>query len=250
LKIPSDIKRNAGEAVVEYRMIEEGDRIMVGLSGGKDSFVLAHVLYELQKKAPVKFELVCATFDPGFPDFGTDIIRQYAAECGWEFHTVKMDIASLIDEKDFNDAPCALCSRMRRGHLYTLMDKLNCTKLALGHHADDAIVSFMMSYFRGHGLTTMGPNVPALENKRIIRPLILVPESKIVRFAAECNFPICGKCRYKKYLDESGDRMFFRNILAQIEEKIPELRTLSLKSMGKIEKNYLFDKKFIDFLQK
>jgi tRNA(Ile)-lysidine synthase TilS/MesJ len=106
-----------------------------------------------------------------------------------------------------------------------------------------------MSYFRGHGLTTMGPNVPALENKRIIRPLILVPESKIVRFAAECNFTICGKCRYKKYLDESGDRMFFRNILAQIEEKIPDFRSLALKSMGKIEKNYLFDKKFIDFLQ-
>ena len=249
MKIPPDIRRKAGEAVAEYRMIEDNDRIMVGLSGGKDSFVLAHVLYELQKKAPVNFELVCVTFDPCFPDFGIEKIRQYAEDCGWEYHTVKMDIASLIDEKDFNDAPCALCSRMRRGHLYTLMDKLKCNKLALGHHADDAVISFMMSYFRGHGLSTMGPNVPALENKRIIRPLILVPESKIARFAAECSFPICGKCRYEKYLDESGDRMFFRTILAEIEEKIPEFRTLALKSMGKIEKNYLFDKNFIDFLQ-
>lgn len=249
MKIPPDINRKVGEAVVNYRMIEANDRIMVGLSGGKDSFVLAHTLYELQKKAPVKFELVCATFDPGFPDFGAEIIRDYAEKQGWEFHSVKLDISPIIAEKNFEDAPCALCSRLRRGHLYTLMDKLNCSKLALGHHADDAIISFVMSYFRGHGLTTMGPNVPALGKKRLIRPLIFVPEVKIARFAAECAFPICGKCRYKKYLDESGDRVFFRKILSEIEQKIPDFRSLALKSMGKIEKNYLFDKKFIDFLQ-
>lgn len=249
MKIPSDINRKAGEAIVNYRMIEEGDRIMIGLSGGKDSFVLAHTLYEFQQKAPVKFELVCATFDPCFPDFGADIIRGYAESQNWEFHSVKLDIAAINQEKDFEDAPCAMCSRLRRGNLYTLMDKLNCNKLALGHHADDAIISFIMSYFRGHGLSTMGPCVPALENKRIIRPLILVPEAKIARFAAECSFPICGKCRYKKHLDESGDRVFFRKILAEIEERIPDFRSLALKSMGKIEKNYLFDKNFIDFLQ-
>lgn len=249
MKIPPDINRKVGEAIVNYRMIEADDRIMIGLSGGKDSYVLAHALYEMQKKAPVKFELLCVTFDPGFPDFGVEIIQNYAASQNWEFHTVKADIASIIEEKNFNDAPCALCSRLRRGHLYTLMDNLNCNKLALGHHADDAIISFVMSYFRGHGLSTMAPNVPALEKKRLIRPLILVPEAKIARFAAENNFPICGKCRYKKYLDESGDRVFFRQILSQIEEKVPDFRSLALKSMGKIEKNYLFDKKFIDFLQ-
>lgn len=248
MKVPSVITRKAGEAIVNYRMIEENDRIMIGLSGGKDSFVLAHTLHALQKKAPVRFELICATFDPGFPHFNTEDISRYAKEQNWKFNSVRLDIEPIIQEKNFNDAPCALCSRLRRGHLYTLMDKLKCNKLALGHHADDAIISFMMSYFRGHGLSTMGPNVPALENKRIIRPLILVPEAKIAEFASSLALPECGKCRYDKYLDECGDRVFFRKILTDIEKKVPDFRSLALKSMGKIEKNYLFDKNFIDFL--
>ena len=242
--------RKAGEAVVNYKMIEANDRIFIGLSGGKDSFVLAHVLYELQKKAPIPFELVCGTFDPGFPGFGIDIIRDYAQTQNWEFHSVKLDIAPLIAEKNFSDSPCALCSRLRRGHLYTLMDKLKCSKLALGHHADDAIISFLMSFFRGHGISTMGPNVPALDNKRLIRPLILVPECKIATFAQQIQFPICGTCRYKNQLDQSGDRAFFRNLLANIEKRIPDFRSLALKSMANIEPIYLFDKNFLDFLKK
>lgn len=242
--------RKTGEAVVKFNMIEQNDRIFVGLSGGKDSFVLAHVLHELQKKAPVDFEIVCGTFDPGFPDFNIEAISAYAKSQNWEFHSAGLDIEPIIAEKGFEDAPCALCSRLRRGHLYKLADKLKCNKLALGHHADDAIISFIMAYFRGHGLTTMGPNVPAKENKRIIRPLILVPEKLISDFAADLELPICGKCRYKKYLDIHGDRAFFSRILAEIESKIPDLRSLAIKSMGKIEGNHLFDKKFSDFFKK
>ena len=241
--------RKAGEAVVEYKMISGGDRILIGLSGGKDSFVLAHVLYELQKKAPVRFELVCATFDPGFKGFELEKIRSYALSQNWEFHSVKLDIAPIVEEKDFEESPCALCSRLRRGHLYRLMDELNCNKLALGHHADDAIISFVMSYFRGHGLSTMGPNVPAQNDKRIIRPLILTAEERIAEFANALSLSVYGQCKYKKHLDINGDRAFFRQIIAQIEEKIPDFRSLALKSMGKIEQNYLFDKKFIDFLK-
>lgn len=249
MKVAPNIMRKAGEAIVSYKMIEENDRILIGLSGGKDSFVLAHTLYELQKKAPIKFELVCATFDPGFDGFDFEGIKNYAISQNWEFHSVKLDIASIIQEKNFEDSPCALCSRLRRGHLYRLMDELKCSKLALGHHADDAIISFVMSYFRGHGLSTMGPNVPALDDKRIIRPLILVAEKAIAEFATLSALPVYGQCKYKKYLDENGDRAFFRKILSEIEAKIPDFRSLALKSMGKIEKNYLFDKKFIDFLQ-
>lgn len=250
MKVPPSIMRKAGEAVVEYKMIADGDRIMIGLSGGKDSFVLSHVLHELQKKAPVKFELVCASFDPGFEGFELENIKNYALSQNWDFHSIKLDIESILKEKDFEESPCALCSRLRRGHLYRLMDELKCNKLALGHHADDAIISFVMSLFRGHGLSTMGPNVPALEDKRIIRPLVLVMESKIAEFATSLSLPIYGKCIYKKYLDDNGDRAFFRQILSQIEQKIPDFRSLALKSLGKIEQNYLFDKKFIDFLKK
>ncbi|MBR2508584.1 MAG: tRNA 2-thiocytidine biosynthesis protein TtcA [Lentisphaeria bacterium] len=250
MKVPPALMRKAGEAVVSYKMIADGDRILIGLSGGKDSFVLAHVLHELQKKAPVHFELVCASFDPGFEGFELEKIRDYAVAQNWDFHSVKLDIAPIINEKDFEESPCALCSRLRRGHLYRLMDEHKCNKLALGHHADDAIISFLMSCFRGHGLSTMGPNVPALEDKRIIRPLILIPEDKIAAFATASALPVYGGCIYKKYLDDNGDRVFFRQILAQIEQKIPDFRSLVLKSLGKIEQNYLFDKKFIDFLKK
>lgn len=248
MKQASFIMHKAGEAVVNYRMIEAGDRILIGLSGGKDSFVLSHIMHELQKKAPVDFKLECVTFDPGFPEFGLEKIASYAALQGWNFHSIKIDIAEILREKNFENAPCALCSRLRRGHLYRIMDELHCNKLALGHHADDAIISFVMSYFRGHGLSTMGPNVPAQNGKRIIRPLILVPEEKIIAFASGMNFPVTGICQYKKYLDDNGDRVFFSKILQQIETKIPDFRSLALKSMGKIEKNYLFDKNFIDFL--
>lgn len=241
--------RKAGEAVVSYKMIDDGDRILIGLSGGKDSFVLAHVLHELQKKAPVKFELVCASFDPGFEGFEVEKIQNYAVEQRWKFHSFKLDIEPIIKEKEFEESPCALCSRLRRGHLYRLMDELDCNKLALGHHADDAIISFVMSCFRGHGLSTMAPNVPAQDDKRIIRPLILTPESMIAEYASSSKLPVYGNCIYKKYLDDNGDRAFFRQILAQIEQKIPDFRSLILKSMGKIEPNYLFDKKFMDFFK-
>ena len=180
-----------GQAVSRYRMIGEGDRILVGLSGGKDSFMLLHALHALRRKAPVRFDLIAATFDPGFPEFNVAGIADYCRRQGWEHRVVKLDIAGILAEKRYEGTPCVLCSRLRRGKLYGLAAAEGCGKLALGQHFDDIAASFLMSLFRGQGLSTMGPNVAAKakEGIRIIRPFVLAPESLILRpvTAEECR---------------------------------------------------------------
>ncbi|MBO5762270.1 MAG: tRNA 2-thiocytidine(32) synthetase TtcA, partial [Lentisphaeria bacterium] len=175
------LRKIAGNAIVKYDMISAGDRILCGLSGGKDSFVLVELLHQLRKAAPIDFDVVCVTFDPGFPEFNAEGTAAYCRQRSWEHHIIKMQIAEIIEEKDFNHAPCVMCSRLRRGKLYGLAKELNCGKLALGHHLDDIIISFIMSLCRGQGVTTMAPVVPpkAEGNPCIIRPLALAPESQI-----------------------------------------------------------------------
>lgn len=235
------IRRQVGNAIEKYNLIEENDRILIGLSGGKDSMVLCHTLHEFQKKAPIKFELEVITFDPQFEEFNLDAIANYAKKNNWK-HTVKsLNINEIIQDKEFENNPCVLCSRLRRGLLYRTAEELNCNKLALGHHLDDAIISFMMSYFRGQGLTSMAPNVAGDNGKlRVIRPLILVQESVVADFAAMFDLPKSGKCKYGKILSEKGDREYFKNLLNTIEKKIPNFRSNALKSMANVQKKFLF----------
>lgn len=234
--------KRAGEAIGLYRMIEEGDRILVGLSGGKDSFMLLHTLHALRRKAPVRFELIAATFDPGFPEFNISGIRDYCRSQGWEHRVVKLDIAELLAKKRAGKTPCVLCSRLRRGKLYGLAAAEGCGKLALGQHFDDIATSFLMSLFRGHGLSTMGPNVAAKANAefRIIRPFALAPESLIVRCREERELPQAGTCRYEEELVD-GDRAYFRRLLDELEKRIPDLRSQMLRSLSNVQPEYLLD---------
>lgn len=243
-----ELCRLAGQAVARYRMIGEGDRILVGLSGGKDSFLLLHVLHALRRRSPVRFELVAATFDPGFPEFNADAISAYCRKREWEHRVIRLDIAALLAEKQFEETPCILCSRLRRGKLYGLAEREECGKLALGQHFDDIAVSFLMSLCRGQGLTTMGPNVAAKtkEKIRIIRPLALAPESLILRCRDERELPDAGKCRYEEQLAD-GDRAYFRGLLDQLAERIPNLRSQMLRSLGNVQTQYLLDPAFLDF---
>ena len=243
-----ELCRLAGQAVARYRMIGEGDRILVGLSGGKDSFLLLHVLHALRRRAPIRFDLVAATFDPGFPEFNADAIAAYCREQKWEHRIIRFDIAALLEEKQFEATPCILCSRLRRGRLYGLAEREKCGKLALGQHFDDIAVSFLMSLCRGQGLTTMGPNVAAKakEQIRIIRPLALAPESLIIRCRDERTLPGAGKCRYEELLAD-GDRAYFRQLLDVLAERIPNLRSQMLRSLGNIQTEYLLDPAFLDF---
>ncbi len=232
--------RYAGEAVTHYRMIESGDRILVGVSGGKDSLMLMHVLEHLQQVAPVDFSLVAGIFDPGYDEFNASGIAAYCRSRGWEYRTVGMDIAGVLQEKNWEDSPCVLCSRLRRGRLYGLCRRLGCGKLALGHHFDDLAVSFLMSLCRGQGLSTMAPVVPprAAGRPAIIRPLALAPEALIVRCAAARGLPRLGLCRYRSQL-ESGDRRYFRSLVDTLAERIPGLRSNLRRSLSRVESGHL-----------
>jgi tRNA 2-thiocytidine biosynthesis protein TtcA len=247
-KLFKKICRLAGQAVQKYRMIADGDRILVGLSGGKDSFMLMHVLEALRRKAPVDFTLEAVTFDPGFEGFNADLIAEYCQHNGWAHHIVKLSVKDLLEEKAAEQRPCMLCSRLRRGNLYTKAEELNCRKIALGHNLDDIAVSLLIGLFRGQGLTTMGPNVPTDERDlRVIRPLAFVPEAMVVDAACEFEFPVAGECVYKAYLDEKGDRAYFMNLLDQLEQRIPNVRQQMLSSMSDVRPSYLLDPRFIDF---
>lgn len=239
--------RLAGQAVGRYRMIKNGDRILVGLSGGKDSITLLHVLHFMQQRAPIRFDLFPAVFDPGFPGFGLDSLQKYAEEQQWELHVVRTDVAAALDPAKEN-VPCVLCSRIRRGKLARLAAELRCNKLALGHHLDDLLISFLISTARGQGLTTMGPNIrsKAEPGLRIIRPLALAEESLIRKAAAELgSYPESGKCMYYDKL-EDGDRVYFRELLEKMSEKIPHIRSQMLRSLNNVETEYLLDNRFLD----
>ena len=240
------ICRLAGNAIVEYRMIGKGDRILVGLSGGKDSMVLLRVLAYFRGVAPVSFELEAVTFDPGFPGFSADATGEYCRSLSIPHHIIRFDMPSLLKEKGMGKNPCMLCSRLRRGNLYTLAKKLRCGKIALGQHLDDIAVSFLMSLCRGAGLSTMGPNVPAEEHDvRIIRPLIFIPEALLSKVAAEMELPVRGECLYRNEL-ENGDRRYFKRILEEISGRIPDLRSNILRSLSNVQEGFLLDKKFLD----
>lgn len=241
------VKRLTGKAVADYRMITEGDRIMVGLSGGKDSMMLVHVLEALRRRAPVNFEIEIVTFDPGFDGFEADEIAEYCKLQGWSHHTVAAPMESIIREKKAENRPCLLCSRLRRGLLYKKADELKCGKVALGHNLDDIAVSLLISMFRGGGITTMSPNVPADEaDLRIIRPLAYAPEDLVSAAAAELELPVFGECAYKELLDEHGDRAYFMKLLTKINKKIPNVRQHVLHSMQDVRPAYLLDLKFLN----
>lgn len=233
--------RLAGEAIVKHDMIKSGSKILVGLSGGKDSFVLLRVLAFLRSKAPVDFELIGATFDPGYPGIDTAAIEKWCRDCSCCYEVVALDMASIIAEKNWENSPCVLCSRLRRGKLYGLAEQLKCDALALGQHLDDAIASFFMSICRGQGISSMGANVAtdAAENLRVIRPLIYASEELIELAAQESGYIPGGKCPYEEELKKSGDREYFRRLTDRLAEKIPGVRSNILHSFSIVEKEHL-----------
>ncbi len=247
MDIYNKIIRKAGQAIAEYRMIEAGDRIAVGLSGGKDSLMLMHVLSELQQRAPIKFDLIALTFDPGFEGFNSDAIAAYAESQGWPHKIIPMNVKGILQDKAAESHPCVLCSRLRRGLLYTTAQELNCGKLALGQHLDDICISLLISLSRGHGVFTMGPNVPAVDKPvRVIRPLCFVPEAMIEEAKQDFAFPNSGRCEYKDQLEANGDRAWFKRQLEEMSQHIPEIRQNMLAALRNVKPELLLDPKFLN----
>ena len=234
------MRKLTGSAIGRFQMIGDNDRILVGLSGGKDSFILLHLLHYFQKVAPVRFEIIAGTIDPGYPEFNTQAISDYCQKFNWRHEVIKLPMEEILAEHGLESSPCGLCSRLRRGKLYGLAGTLQCNKLALGQHLDDLIASFFMSLCRGQGLRTMAPvarpDDPA--HPMVIRPLALIPEEMLIETAKENDFPAAGSCRYKEEL-LSGDRAYFRKLADTLTEKVPDFRSNFIRSLGHVELEHL-----------
>jgi len=242
------VRKYAGRAIGRFRMIDDGDRILVGLSGGVDSMILMQALIDLRRRAPIDFSIVAVTVDMGFPTFDAAALERYCAGAAWPFERVEFPGYDLLREKDAGDRPCSFCSRLRRGQLHAAADRLGCNKLALGQQLDDLCVSLLISLFRGNGIKTMGANVAADSGtKRLIRPLCLVPKSLIVEAAMPFGFPSVKSCPYEAALTRDGDRAYVERLLRQIEPQFHNIREAMLHSMGEIQLAHLLDPAHMDF---
>lgn len=239
-KYTGRMRKLTGNAIGRFQMINGNDRILVGLSGGKDSFILLHLLHYFQKVAPVRFEIIAGTIDPGYPEFNTQAISDYCKQFNWRHEVIKLPMEEILAERDLESSPCGLCSRLRRGKLYGLAGTLKCNKLALGQHLDDLIASFFMSLCRGQGLRTMAPVAHPDDPSHpvIIRPLALIPEEMLIDTAQQNDFPAAGSCRYKEEL-LSGDRAYFRKLADTLTEKVPDFRSNFIRSLGHVEPEHL-----------
>ena len=211
LKIQNKLKRLTGKAIADFCMIEDGDKVMVCLSGGKDSFAMLDILLLLQKKAPIKFDLVAVNLDqkqPGFPEY---ILPEYLSKLGIEFHIIEQDTYSIVKEiVPEGKTTCGLCSRLRRGILYSFAEKHRCTKIALGHHRDDIVETLFLNMFFGSTLKSMPPKLFSDDGKHtVIRPLSYCSEADIIDYAELKKYPIipCNLCGSQDNMQRQAIKM-------------------------------------------
>ena len=197
-KLEKRLCRQVGQAITDYDMIGEGDKVMVCLSGGKDSYTLLDILLKLQRRAPVRFDIVAVNLDQKQPGFPADVLPAYLSKLGIQFHIENQDTYSIVKDKiPEGKTMCSLCSRLRRGILYRVADEIGATRIALGHHRDDILQTLFLNMFFGGKLKAMPPKLVSDDGRHlVIRPLAYVAEKDIVRWAAERAFPLipCTLC--------------------------------------------------------
>ncbi|CAB5718035.1 tRNA 2-thiocytidine biosynthesis protein TtcA [Delftia tsuruhatensis] len=247
IKLEKRLCREVGRAITDFNMIEEGDKIMVCMSGGKDSYTLLDVLRKLQKRAPVKFELVAVNLDqkqPGFPDH---VLPEYFKSIGVDYHIETQDTYSVVKRVvPEGKTTCGLCSRLRRAILYKVADELGCTKVALGHHRDDIVQTLMLNMFYGGRMKGMPPKLVSDDGRHVvIRPLCYVPEKDTTRWAQYQNFPIipCNLCGSQDGLQ----RVAVGELLREWDRKFPGRVESMFRAMGHIVTTHMMDPELHDF---
>jgi len=241
------LARRVGRAIQEFRLIEDGDRILCAMSGGKDSYAMLHLLDHLRRRAPVRFELVAVTVDQGYRGFRTDVLERYFKEKGYAHHIERTNIAEVIDDTmPLGDTHCSMCARLRRGVLYRLAPDLGCNKIALGHHADDLVETLLMSQFFNGEICSMPPRLRARDGRNtVIRPLCYVWEAEIVRFVAEIGFPViccaCPACG-----DNSLKRKQMKMLLQKLEAEHAGIKASLLRALSNVRASHLMDRRWLD----
>ena len=236
------LAKKVTKAIIEHQLIEDGDRIMIGLSGGKDSWALMQVLDVLRKRAPIKFSLVAVNVNSGYTGFRHDLITSACAERGWECHIEHTTIGAVMDDiLDDNDTPCSLCARLRRGVLYRLAATHGATKIALGHHLDDFIETALLNLFFQGTMKAMPARLVSDNEKHIvIRPLVYILESEARAYAQESNLPIIGCC-CSACGGLSLKRQRMKRLIAELEVEHPDIKNSMITALGNVVPSHLID---------
>ena len=236
------LARSMARAIADFEMIADGDRILCAVSGGKDSYALHALLVDLARRAPVRFEVLAVNIDQGHPGYPGHLLTDYMAAGGHPFSMVAEDTYSIVTGKiPEGKTYCSLCSRLRRGILYRLAREHGCTKIALGHHRDDAITTLMLNLIFSGQLKAMPPKLVSDEGDNVVvRPLIYCAEDDLAAFAAEERFPIipCDLCGSQDNLQ----RRAVSRLLADLDAKWPGARRNMLAALGNVRPSHLFDK--------
>ena len=247
-KLAKRLRRQVGQAIADFGMIEEGDKVMVCLSGGKDSYTMLDILLQLQKKAPVRFDLVAVNLDQKQPDFPEHVLPEYLERVGVPFHIIEQDTYSVVSRViPEGKTMCSLCSRLRRGALYSYAEENGFTKIALGLHRDDLVATFFLNMFFHAKLSGMPPKLLSDNGKHVvIRPLAYVREDDIAQYAEAKAFPIipCNLCGSQENLQ----RKQVKKMMDAWERESPGRIETIARALGDIRPSQLSDPKLFDFL--
>ncbi|MDE3211093.1 MAG: tRNA 2-thiocytidine(32) synthetase TtcA [Pseudomonadota bacterium] len=241
------LRHQVGQAVVDFGMIEEGDKVMVCLSGGKDSYTMLEMLLQLQARAPLRFELIAVNLDQKQPDFPAHVLPDYLRARGVPFHIIEQDTYSTVTRViPAGKTMCSLCSRLRRGALYTWAADNGISKIALGHHRDDILATFFLNLFYQAQLKAMPPKLRSDDGRHVvIRPLANCSERDIAEYAAQQRFPIipCNLCGAQENLQ----RQAVRRMLAEWEQLQPGRSENIFRALGNVSPSHLADRRLYDF---
>jgi tRNA 2-thiocytidine biosynthesis protein TtcA len=241
-ELEARIAKKTTKAIVDHQLIEDGDRVMVGLSGGKDSWALMQMLDVLRRRAPIRFSLVAVNVDSGYKDYKHDVIAKTCEARGWEYRIEHTDIGEVIEDiLDADQTPCSLCARLRRGVLYRMATSVGATKIALGHHADDFIETLLLNLFFAGALKAMPAKLVSDDGAHVvIRPFVLVGEDEARQYCKESELPIIGCC-----CPACGDlglqRQRVKRLLMDLEVEHPNLKQSMLKALGNVAPRHLLD---------